>query len=78
MDESQHEIKSIKVVKFNNKKEHQAEFSLKFKAIADERGYDGSLNGSDAVPAENVTLANNDEGKEMLRLIQFYQLYPCI
>ena len=32
------------------------------------RGCVSILNGSDTVPAENVTLANNDEGEEMLRL----------
>ena len=68
MDYSQDEIKSIKVVKFSNKKEDSAEFALKFRAIADQRGYVGILTGSDTVLTEKVTLANNDEGKEMLRL----------
>ena len=68
MEDSQDEIKSMKVVMFNNKKEDWSVFDLKFIAIADERGYVGILNGSDTVPVKKATLANNDEGKEMLRL----------
>ena len=68
MEDSQDEIKSMKVVMFNNKKEDWSAFDLKFIAIADERGYVGILNGSDTVPVKKATLANNDEGKEMLRL----------
>ena len=46
MEDSQDVIKLIKVVKFNNNKEYWAEFVLKFKAIAHERGYVGIINGS--------------------------------
>ena len=67
MEDSQDEIKSIKVIKFNNKKEDWAEFALKFKSIADGRGY-VSINGLETVPVETATLIDNDEGREKLRL----------
>ena len=43
MEDHQGEFKSVKVIKFNNRKEDWTEFALKFKAIADERGYDEIL-----------------------------------
>ena len=52
MEDSQDEIRLIKVVKFNDKKEDRAEFALKHKAIAHERGYVGILNGSETVLEE--------------------------
>ena len=44
MEDHQGDLKSFKVIKFNNKTEDWTEFPLKFKAIADERGYDEILN----------------------------------
>ena len=63
MEDNQDEIKSIKVIKLNNRKEDWAEFALKFKAIGDERGYDMILDGSEIVPAEDAKLAD-DTGRE--------------
>ena len=68
MEDSQDAIKLIKVVKFNNNKEYWAEFVLKFKAIADERGYVGIINGSETILAEKATPADTSEGRMMLRL----------
>ena len=49
MEDHQGDFKSIKVIKFNNRKEDWTEFALKFKAIADEREYneifEGTVNG---------------------------------
>ena len=57
MENSQDKIKSIKVIKFNNRKEDWDEFALKFKAIAYERGYDKILDGSETVPPKDATIA---------------------
>ena len=70
MEDSQNEIKSIKVIKLNNKKEDWDEFAQKFKAIPDEKGYVGILNGSETVRAEKATVAANDKGREMSRLMK--------
>ena len=43
MSEDKDDLKSIKVYKFNNTKEGWHEFALKFRVIADYRGYDISL-----------------------------------
>ena len=50
MEDHQGDFKSIKVIKFDNRKEDWTEFALKFKAIADERGYDEILEGTVNVP----------------------------
>ena len=46
MDKVREDLKSIKVYKFNNTKESWHEFALKFRVIADTRGYDGIIDGS--------------------------------
>ena len=43
MEDYQGDFKSMKVIKFNNRKEDWTEFALKFKVIADEREYVKSL-----------------------------------
>ena len=55
MEDQQGEFKLIKVIKFNNRKEDWTEFALKFKAIADERGYDEILEGAVYVPQDTDT-----------------------
>ena len=50
MEDHQGDFKSIKVIKFNNRKEDWTELALKFRAIADERGYDEILEGTMSVP----------------------------
>ena len=52
MEDHQVDFKSIKVIKFNNRKEYWTEFALKFKAIADERGYNEILEGTVNVPRD--------------------------
>ena len=52
MEDHQGDFKSIKVIKFNNRKEDWTEFALKFKAIANERGYDEILEGTRNVPRD--------------------------
>ena len=47
MDEEKDDLKSIKVYKFNNTKENWHEFVLKFRVIADSRGYDGIIDGTE-------------------------------
>ena len=71
MEDNQDESKSIKFIKFNNKKEEWAEFALKFKAIADERGYAEILNGLESVSTEIANHVDDKEGKEKLRLRNF-------
>ena len=52
MDEEKDDLKSIKVYKFNNTKENWHEFALKFRVIADSRGYDGTIDGAETPPDE--------------------------
>ena len=46
------DFKLIKMIKFNNTKADWTEFALKFKAIADGRGYDEILEGTVNVPRD--------------------------
>ena len=46
MSEEKDDLKSLKVYKFNNTKENWHEFSLKFRVIADTRGYYGIIDGT--------------------------------
>ena len=52
MEDHQGDFKSIKVIKFNNRKEDWTECTLKYKVIADERGYDEILEGTVNVPRD--------------------------
>ena len=52
MSEEKDDLKSIKVYKFNNTKENWHEFALKFRVIADSRGYDSIIDGTVAPPDE--------------------------
>ena len=45
MSEEKDGLKSIKVYKFNIMKERWHEFALKFRVIADDRGYDDIIEG---------------------------------
>ena len=64
MDEEKEDLKSIKVFKFNNTKEIWHEFALKFRVIADSRGYDGIIDGSDSPPdkKETIVIMTEDKG----------------
>ena len=56
MSEDKDDLKSIKVYKFNNTKEGWHEFALKFRVIADYRGYDDIIEGKEAAPDEKEDL----------------------
>ena len=50
INEDKDDLKSIQVYMFNNTKERWNEFALKFRVIADSRGYDGIIDGSVSPP----------------------------
>ena len=56
MSEEKDGLKSIKVYKFNNTKESWHEFALKFRVIADDRGYDDIIEGIVTPPGEKEDL----------------------
>ena len=60
MSEEKDNLKSIKVYKFNNTKEGWHEFALKFRVIADYRGYDEIIEGKETAP----------DGKEDLEILK--------
>ena len=57
------DLKSIKVYKCNNTKENWHEFALKFRVIADSRGYYGVIDGSMSPPDEQETITVTTEDK---------------
>ena len=56
MSDKKDGLKSIKVYKFNNTKESWHEFTLKFRVIADDRGYDDIIEGIETPPDEKEDL----------------------
>ena len=56
MSEEEENLKSIKVYKFNNTKESLHEFALKFRVIADSRGYEEIIDGTKTPPDEKEEL----------------------
>ena len=56
MSEEKDGLKGIKVYKFNNTKESWHEFALKFRVIADDRGYDDIIEGIVTPPDEKEDL----------------------
>ena len=56
MSEETDDFKSIKVYKWNNTKEGWHEFALEFRVIADSRGYDDIIEGTDSSPDEKENL----------------------
>ena len=56
MSEEKDDLKSIKVYKFNNTKENWHEYALKFRVIADSRGYDGIIDSTETPPDEKETI----------------------
>ena len=56
MSEEKDDLKSIKVYKFNNMVEGWHEFALKFRVIADSRGYDDIIEGTETPPDEKENL----------------------
>ena len=63
MSEEKDDLKSIKVYKFNNTKENWHEFALKFRVIADTRGYFGVIEGSMSPLDEQETIPVTSEDK---------------
>ena len=65
MIDEKDDIRSIKVYKFNNTKENWHEFALKFRVIADSRGYDSIIDGTVASPDKNeeIEILADDKGE---------------
>ena len=64
MSEEKDDLKSIKVYKFDNTKEKWHEFALKFRVIADTRGYKGIIDGTVIPPDEmaDINITAEDKG----------------
>ena len=60
MSEEKDDLKSIKVYKFSNTKESWHEFALKFRVIADSRGYQKIIDGTKTPP----------DSKEVLEILE--------
>ena len=77
MSEEKDDLKSIKVYKFNNTKEGWHEFALKFREIANSRGYDDINEGKETPPDEkedfeildkdNAEVKKSKKGKQLTR-----------
>ena len=67
MSEEKDDLKIIKVYRFNNTKESWHEFALKFRVIADYRGYDDIISGKEIVPSEKENLEIMDEDDELTK-----------
>ena len=63
MSEEKDDLKSIKVYKFNNTKENWHEFALKFRVIADTRGYKGIIEGTMISPDKQITITVTTEDR---------------
>ena len=64
MSKEKDDLRSMKVYKFNNTKENWHEFALKFRVIADSRGYDGIIDGTVTPPDEKevIEIIADNEG----------------
>ena len=65
MSEEKGDLKSIKVYKFNNTKDNWHEFALKFRVIADSRGYYGVIDGTISPPDKRETITVTTETRVM-------------
>ena len=63
MIEEKDDLKSNKVYKLNNTKENWHEFALKFRVIADTRGYWEIINGIMVPPEEQISITVTTEDK---------------
>ena len=61
MSEETDNLKNIKVYKFNDMIEGWHEFALKFRVIADSRGYDDIIEGKETPPDEKEDLEITDK-----------------
>ena len=62
MSDDKDDLNSMKVYKFENTKESWHEFALKFRVIADSRGYEEIIDGSKSPPdkKENLEILEGD------------------
>ena len=62
MSDDKDDLKRIKVYKFDNTKESWHEFALKFRVIADSRGYEEFVDGTNSPPdqKENLDILEGD------------------
>ena len=67
MSEEKDGLKSIMVYRFNNTKESWHEFALKFRVIADDRGYDDIIEGIVTPPdeKEDLEILDKDDAAAM-------------
>ena len=63
MSDDKDDLRSIKVYKFNNTKENWHEFALKFRVIADSRGYEDIIDGTSIPPDEKEIIEVLPDGK---------------
>ena len=65
MSDNKDDLRRIKVYKFNNTKENWHEFALKFRVIADSRGYEDIIDGTKNPPdkKENLEILPKDDDK---------------
>ena len=56
MSEEKDDLRSIKVYKFHNTKENRHKFALKFRVIADSRGYYSIIDGTETPPDGKVVV----------------------
>ena len=65
MSKDTDDLKSIKVYKFNNTNEGWHEFALKFRVLADHRGYDDIIEGTATPPdeKENLEILDKDDAE---------------
>ena len=61
MSEETDNLKNIKVYKFNDMIEGWHEFALKFRVVADSRGYDDIIEGKETPPDEKEDLEITDK-----------------
>ena len=76
MSEEKDGLKSIKVYKFNNMKESWHKFALKFRVIADDRGYDNIIEGIVAPPDEKYDLEILDKDNAAVKKSKRKIIWP--
>ena len=69
-------MKSIKVYKFDNTKESWHEFALKFREIADSKGYEEIIDGTKNPPDEKENLEILEEDNADKKITKKKSLQP--
>ena len=70
MSEDKDDLKSIEVYKFSNTKESWHKFALKFRVIADSRGYEEIIDGTKSPPDEKEELEILENDNENTRKLK--------